>query len=124
MDRSSLLGIIIAFGGIALGNFLEGGHFGALIQLTAAIIVFGGTLGATLLNSTTRDLRAAKKMLRYAFRDDHVPSKAKLIEEIVSLSVVAAKEGPVALEKKLGALSHPYMKTVFVLWLMESILLR
>ena len=113
MDRSSLLGIIIAFGGIALGNFLEGGHFGALIQLTADIIVFGGTLGATLLNSTTRDLRAAKKMLRYAFRDDHVPSKAKLIEEIVSLSVVAAKEGPVALEKKLGALSHPYMKTVF-----------
>lgn len=113
MDRTSLLGIVIAFGGIVLGNFLEGGHFSALLQLTAAIIVFGGTLGAVLLNSTSRDLRASKKMLRYAFREDHVPSKEKLIEEIVGLSVIAAKEGPVALEKKLNGLSHPYMKTVF-----------
>ena len=56
MDRSSILGIIIAFGGIIAGNMLEGGHFEALLQVTAAIIVFGGTLGAVLLNSTEKDL--------------------------------------------------------------------
>lgn len=113
MDRSSLIGLFLAFGAIVLGNFLEGGHFGSLLQLTAGIIVFGGTAGAVFLNSTARDLRAARRMFRYAFREDHSPSRQKLIEEIVALSVVAAKEGPVALEKNLSSLSHPYMKTVF-----------
>lgn len=113
MDRSSILGIIIAFGGIIAGNMLEGGHFEALLQVTAAIIVFGGTLGAVLLNSTEKDLSMAKKLIPYAFKDKVGYKKQDLIEEIVKLSAIAAKEGPIALEKKLNALSHPYMKTVF-----------
>lgn len=113
MDKSSVLGVIVAFGGIIVGNFLEGGHFSALMQATAAIIVFGGTLGAVMLNSTEQDLSMAKKLIPFAFKKKLDFNRSELIDEMVKLSGVAAKEGALALEKKLNSMSHPYMKTVF-----------
>ena len=44
MDVLSLVGIILAFVAIVGGNFLEGGHAGALLNGPAALIVIGGTL--------------------------------------------------------------------------------
>jgi chemotaxis protein MotA len=37
---STILGIIIGIGGILLGNMVEGGHVGSLLQGTAFLIVF------------------------------------------------------------------------------------
>ncbi len=44
MDILSLLGIIVAFMALLGGNFLEGGALQSLINLPAALIVFGGTM--------------------------------------------------------------------------------
>ncbi len=41
MDVLSLIGIILAFVAIIGGNFLEGGHLGALANGPAALIVLG-----------------------------------------------------------------------------------
>ena len=49
MDKSSLMGVALAIGGILLGLMLEGGRITQIIQPTAAMIVFGGTLGAVML---------------------------------------------------------------------------
>ena len=45
MDLSTILGLVVAFGAILGGQVLEGGHIGSVLQPTAAIIVFGGTIG-------------------------------------------------------------------------------
>ncbi|MBH0194023.1 MAG: motility protein A, partial [Nitrospira sp.] len=46
MDIATILGIILAIGAILGGQALEGGHVGSILQLTAFIIVMGGTFGA------------------------------------------------------------------------------
>ena len=46
MDIATILGIVIAIGSILGGQALEGGHIGSVLQLTAFIIVMGGTIGA------------------------------------------------------------------------------
>ena len=51
MDILSIIGIAFSLIAILGGNFLEGGHIGSLLQLTAFVIVFGGTLGAVLLQT-------------------------------------------------------------------------
>ncbi|MBX9754403.1 MAG: flagellar motor protein, partial [Pseudomonadaceae bacterium] len=51
MDVLSLIGIILAFVAILGGNYLEGGHVGALVNGPAALIVIGGTLGAAFLQA-------------------------------------------------------------------------
>ena len=49
MDKATLGGLVLAIGGILLGLMLEGGNLGQVLQPTAAMIVFGGTLGAVLI---------------------------------------------------------------------------
>ena len=49
VDKSSLGGIVLAVGGIVAGLLLEGGNLRQVLQPTAAMIVFGGTLGAVML---------------------------------------------------------------------------
>ena len=49
MDKSSVGGIVLAIGGILAGLLLEGGNLRQILQPTAAMIVFGGTLGAVML---------------------------------------------------------------------------
>ncbi len=49
MDLLSIIGITLGLVAILGGNLLEGGQIGSLLQLTAFVIVFGGTLGAVLL---------------------------------------------------------------------------
>ena len=53
MDVLSLIGIIMAFVAIIGGNYLEGGHLGALANGPAALIVLGGT-GFAVLGEVTR----------------------------------------------------------------------
>ena len=52
MDSISLVGITLGFAAILVGQVLEGGHIGSLVQPTAFLIVIGGTLGAVMLQSS------------------------------------------------------------------------
>src|SRR5208283_6195377 len=69
MDKSSLLGVTVAIGGILLGLILEGGRIAQIIQPTAAIIVFGGTLGAVMIQFPLRVIIAATLRLGHVFVD-------------------------------------------------------
>jgi chemotaxis protein MotA len=49
MDIASIGGIVLAILGILAGMMVEGGSISQITQPTAAMIVFGGTLGAVML---------------------------------------------------------------------------
>ena len=49
MDLSTILGLLLAFGGILGGQFFEGGSVWSIVQGTAAMIVLGGTFGACMV---------------------------------------------------------------------------
>ena len=51
MDILSVLGLILGFTAILLGQFLEGGHISTLVNGPAILIVLGGTIGAVMLQS-------------------------------------------------------------------------
>ena len=67
MDKSSLVGIFLALGGILAGLPLEGGNFRQILQPTAAMIVFGGTLGAVMLQFPLPVVLQAVRRLRSVF---------------------------------------------------------
>lgn len=106
----SWIGLILGVGGIIMGQMLEGGHLEQLLQPTAAMIVFGGTLGATMLSTTMTEfshaLRAVKKVF-FTNPRDHLP----LIKEIVTIATIARKEGILGLENHLKGVRHPFFAT-------------
>ncbi len=113
MDIFAFLGIIIGFGGILLGQVLEGGHLGSIMQGTAAFIVFGGTFGAMILSHPWPEVKTGFKLLKMVFMNPKGDDTEKVIKELIDAAQVARKESILALEKRLGSFSNPYMQTIF-----------
>src|SRR5882762_1738796 len=114
VDKSSFGGLFLALGGILFGLFLEGGRIAQIVQPTAAMIVFGGTLGAVLLQFPLKVVFAAVKRLGGVFVD---PSRdpQQLIGEIVKYAHKARKEGIVALDSELNNIVDPFLRKSLML---------
>jgi chemotaxis protein MotA len=67
VDKASLGGVVLGVGGIVCGLLLEGGNLSQILQPTAAIIVFGGTLGAVLLQFPLGVVISAFRRLIHVF---------------------------------------------------------
>ncbi|MGE8409733.1 MAG: flagellar motor protein [Pseudomonas sp.] len=109
MDVLSLLGIILAFVAIVGGNFLEGGHAGALINGPAALIVLGGTLAAALLQSPLSSFKRAIQIVGWILFPPRV-DLAGGIDRVVNWSLTARKEGLLGLEGVADAEPDPYAR--------------
>ncbi|PCH61337.1 MAG: flagellar motor protein [Gammaproteobacteria bacterium] len=97
MDFLSLLGIIIALAAILGGNILEGGHTASLVQVTAFVIVMGGTVGAIMLQVPVRVFARSLRIVRWVFMPPLVNFE-EYIGKIVNWSNVARREGLLGLE--------------------------
>lgn len=109
MDITTIVGIIAAVGLILVGQILEGGHPSSIMQLTAAIIVFGGTLGAVMVAFPMRDFMRGVKMLKLAFVEPK-SDVVGLVGQIGELASVARREGVLALESRVASLEDPFMR--------------
>ena len=104
MDITTIAGPLFGIGMILIGVVLEGGHLDSLVQITALIIVGGGTVGATLASFPMEHTLQAIKALKICL----TPPKSeheKVIAELTELCQFARKNGIMALEGK--AKSHP-----------------
>ncbi|MBZ0156316.1 MAG: flagellar motor protein [Alphaproteobacteria bacterium] len=109
MDIAAFLGLLIGVGAIIGGNIIEGGSTAHLIQFAAALIVFGGTLGATLLSFSSRDVMNAVRAIGLAFRARSF-APAEVIEEILGILVKARKMGLIALEGQIKNIKNPFLR--------------
>ena len=113
MDMVTVFGLLVALVGIIGGQILEGGHVNSLMQLTAALIVLGGTAGAVMVSTTRKDLMTGLGLLKLGFSDSGDEKNEKIISEIVGAAQLARKESLLALERQLPTYSDPFMQNVF-----------
>lgn len=109
MDIATILGLFIGLSSLLLGFLWEGGHAAALLNPSAALIVFGGTLGATMFSFSPRDFKAVPYLLQLAVINKPY-DPIKTIDEIVALAEEARREGLLYLENRLPDLDDPYLK--------------
>jgi chemotaxis protein MotA len=108
MDLATVIGLVVAIGGILVGQVLEGGHISSIVQPTAALIVLGGTIGAVMVNYPMDVFLTAVKRTKLVFSRKK-PDLAKLIEEIVAFATEARKNGIIALEQSAQKASEPFL---------------
>lgn len=98
MDISTISGLFLgAF--LVLGSILIGGSLMAFVDVAGGMIVFGGTVAATLVSETLGQCIGSIKVALNAFRGGGNDSSAT-IEKIVELSSIARREGILALENQ------------------------
>lgn len=109
MDIATILGIVVALGSIIGGQALEGGHLSSIMQLTAFIIVMGGTIGACCVQNPLSVVIRAIGALSLAIAGPHIDNKS-IIKLILDLATVSRKQGLLALEGKLKDIKDPFMR--------------
>jgi chemotaxis protein MotA len=114
VDKATVTGLLVAIGGILLGLLLEGGNLGQVLQPTAAMIVFGGTIGAVLIQFPLPVFLAACKRLASVFFE-HKSDAAKWVRELVSFANKARREGIVSLDSELAQIPEPFLKKSLML---------
>src|SRR5271156_3999347 len=114
MDIASIGGIVLALLGILVGMMIEGGSIAQITQPTAAMIVFGGTLGAVMLQFPLNIFLAAIKAITKVFLHKSSNGEATLAQ-IVSFANKARRSGIVSLDADLGTIADPFLKQALML---------
>ncbi len=114
MDKATLIGLVGGIGAILLGQTLEGGHVGSIMQITAAIIVLGGTFGAVFVSFPFDGVMDAFKGIKIALKEPtHDPRQ--MITQITTYANKARKEGILSLEKEIKNIDDPFLKKALTL---------
>ena len=100
---------MLAAGGILGGLVLEGGKLTDIAQVTALMIVLGGTIGAVMVTTPLRTLIKAAKCLGSVFFE-HSQEPAEMIEEIISYATKARKNSIISLEADLPNIADPFLR--------------
>jgi len=102
MDISVIAFIILSFGSIIAAFILDGGSPTALLAGTAAMIVFGGTIGAVGISFPIADLKRLPGIFKVFFNP-----KSKNLGELVNyfkdISYKTRKNGLLSLEGEISA---------------------
>jgi chemotaxis protein MotA len=109
IDAISLVGILISLGAILGGQFLEGGHVGSLLQVTAFIIVMGGTIGACMLQFPLGTFLEGVKMLRWIVMPPPV-NLEEVIELVTAWGQSARRGGLLSLEPMMAEIQDAFTR--------------
>jgi len=109
MDLATIIGLIIAVVGLIGGMILEGGNPISLLNLPAAVIVFGGTIGVTIVCFSLEEAKNFPTWVMVAFKERQT-NVHEIIKTIVELAETARREGILKLESVVENLENDFLK--------------
>lgn len=109
LDLISIFGLTLGLAAIIVGQYLEGGHIGSLLQITAFFIVIGGTMGAVMLQSPLKIFVDGLAISRWVFSPPRLEPE-QTMRQILEWSHQARRGGLLALEPQIETLTDPFQR--------------
>jgi chemotaxis protein MotA len=109
LDFTTVAGVPLGIALVLIGQIVAGGSPRSVLQLTAALTVFGGTLAAVLVSFTANDVLAARKAFKSVFLwCDESPKTT--IDLVMHWAGRARRTGLRQLEDELPFVSDAFLK--------------
>lgn len=108
-DLLSILGVLMAGSAVIFAQYFEGGHLGMLINFPALLIVVGGSLGATMLQSPLPTFLRALALSKWVISPPTFDSKTTA-KDIVNWGRIGRKDGLLGLEKLLNKVRNDFAR--------------
>ncbi len=108
MDKGTIIGIVSGLGLVAL-SMIMGGGIAAFIDIPSMLIVFGGSVAATLVNFPFKDVMGVMKVTKKVLFETPITPQ-KYINQIVEISKKARTNGLLAIEEDLKNVDEDFMK--------------
>lgn len=106
-DMAIPLGTAVGLAAICFGAWMEGVRLGFLWQPAAALIVFGGTIGAVLIRRGTAGLGAILRGMASLFFDPGKEEMEATKARLAWLARLERREGAQALEAQAATINDP-----------------
>jgi chemotaxis protein MotA len=110
IDWGTFAGLALALAGILGGLVLEGGHMHDVAQITAAAIVFGGTIGAVLISKPLDTIGSACRRVGEVLVTPKEPGIDEVSDHIVDLARQVRRSGIASLEEQARATEEPFLR--------------
>ena len=110
MDLTTLIGLVVAWGAVLGSILMEGGRLSAFVNVPAALVVFGGTLGATVIGLPFQHAMGVSQVLMRAFFGRQVRS-VEVVELLAELTKRARRDGVLALESEVKNIQNEFLRT-------------
>ncbi len=107
MDIATLIGIFSAFA-LVLISIMIGGSLTLFFNIPSIFIVFGGTIGATMIHSPILDVLSVINVAKNVFFT-RVWSTQEVVDRFVEFANKSRREGILALESELANVDDPFM---------------
>lgn len=109
MDLATFLGIFSAFG-LVIVSILMGSGLTLFIDVPSGMIVFGGTIGITMINFPLKEVLGSINVAKKTFFAGAVPASEEIIKQFVDLGSKARREGILALEADVKDIKDDFLK--------------
>jgi chemotaxis protein MotA len=106
---SSIIGLLVCFGGLFLGATMEGAPVMAVLSPSAMMIVLGGTLGVTILGTSLDRIKAIPSLYKKVFSAEQFDLRAR-VSELVGFAEKARRDGLLALDDELSTVHDDFMR--------------
>jgi chemotaxis protein MotA len=109
MKASGAIGLGLAFAMLAVGDIMGGGSPLHLFNLSAALVVLGGTFGATLASTSVEQCKLIPSLYKKAFSTGPPDYRAE-VDRIVGFAEKARREGLLALDAEVGEIEDDFVR--------------
>jgi len=113
IDLSTVIGLLVGWGSILMALLLEsGGDIHGImmfLQLSAFLLVFGGTLGATIISYPWPVVASTLGVLKQAFIQKSMDPN-EVISTLVGFATKARREGLLGLEEEIANVDDDFLK--------------
>jgi chemotaxis protein MotA len=110
IDWWTLGGLALAVAGILGGLILEGGEVRDVAQITAAAIVFGGTIGAVLVSKPYYSVYSACRRIPEVLLPPQEPGANQMRAQLVALARQVRRQGIASLEDVARKTEEPFLR--------------
>lgn len=109
MDKATFIGIIMGVGLILVSIALGGGGLMPFVDPASMMIVFGGSIAATMINFPMGAALSVFAVIKNCFFTK-LPAARDVITQFSELATVARRDGLLALEGQMEEIEDPFLK--------------
>ena len=109
MDLATIAGLILAWGALLASLMIEGGRPGDLILISPAILVFGGTLGATCMTVSIQDIVKLPMFIKLGMFGKP-PDSVGIVNVLTEFAKKARREGILGLEEDSKQVDNKFLR--------------
>jgi len=109
MDLATIIGFVLAWGAFFGSVLMEGGDLSSMINPSAMLLVFGGTIGASMMSFPLSAITGIPKVVKHAFVAKH-QDVSEVIKMLVTSAERARREGLLSLEDQSKDIDDDFLK--------------